>query len=109
VARFARGVRASLDYYTQNFGPYPLKQLRIVEFPRYASFAYAYPGTISYAEAFGWLTKVDERVHFDLPTAVVAHEVAHQWWGYQVVPAPVAGAGLLSEVLAQYSALMVTE
>jgi ABC-2 type transport system permease protein len=109
VQRFARAVRASLDYYTANFGPYPHEQLRIIEFPRYASLAYAYPGTISYAEGFGWLTRVDDEVDFDTPSAVVAHEVAHQWWGYQVVPAPVAGAGVLSEVLAQYSALMVTE
>ncbi len=109
VQRFARSVRASLDYYTKNFGPYPHEQIRIVEFPRYASMAHAYPGTISYAEGFGWLTRVDEAVHFDLPTAVVAHEVAHQWWGYQVVPASAEGAGMVSEVLAQYSALMVTE
>jgi ABC-2 type transport system permease protein len=109
VQRMARSVRTSLDYYTRNFGPYARDQIRIVEFPRYASLAHAYPGTISYAEAFGWLTRVDEDQHFDLTSAVVAHEVAHQWWGHQVVPASVEGAGVVSEVLAQYSALMVTE
>ncbi|HEX9986279.1 MAG TPA: M1 family aminopeptidase [Thermoanaerobaculia bacterium] len=109
LQRFTRSMRASLDYYNANFGPYPHKQLRVAEFPRYGRFAHAYPGTISYAEAFGWVTHVDEDVHFDLPSAVMAHEIAHQWWGYQVVPAPVEGAGMLSEVLAQYSALMVTE
>jgi ABC-2 type transport system permease protein len=109
VPRFARSARASLDYFTEHFGPYPHEELRLAEFPRYGSFAHAYPGTISYGEGFGWLTKVDEKVDFDLPSTVMAHEVAHQWWGYQVVPAPVQGAGVLSEVLAQYSALMVTE
>lgn len=109
LQRMVRSARTSLDYYTSSFGPYPHKQLRIVEFPRYASFAYAYPGTISYAEAFGWLTRVDEKQTFDLPSAVIAHEVAHQWWGYQVMPSAAPGAGMLSEVLAQYSALMVVE
>ncbi|HYO79568.1 MAG TPA: hypothetical protein VE010_24090, partial [Thermoanaerobaculia bacterium] len=60
VPRFARSVRTSLDYLSTNFGPYPYKEIRIAEFPRYASLAHAYPGTISYAETFGWLTNVDE-------------------------------------------------
>jgi hypothetical protein len=44
---------------------------------------------------------------FDFPFAVVAHEVAHQWWGSQVAPANVEGAPLLSESLAWYSAMSV--
>lgn len=110
VERMIRGIRASLDYYTRNFGPYPHRQIRIVEFPRYASLAHAYPGTISYAEGFGFLTRVDdEGEHLDTPFAVVAHEVAHQWWGNQLVPAGVEGAPMLTEILAQYSAMMVME
>jgi ABC-2 type transport system permease protein len=38
-----------------------------------------------------------------------AHEVAHQWWGGVVRGAGVRGHGLLSESLANYSAMMVTE
>jgi ABC-2 type transport system permease protein len=109
VRRFARGVRTSLDYYTKNFGPYPHRQIRIAEFPRYANLAHAYPGTISYAEATGWVTRVDESRHFDLASMTVAHEVAHQWWGFQVMPAAVEGGPMVSEVLSQYSALMVIE
>ena len=109
VERFARGVRASLDYYTTNFGPYPHRQIRIAEFPRYANAAHAYPGTISHAEATGWLTKVDESRDFDLASMTVAREVARQWWGFQVTPAAIEGGPAVSEVLAQYSALMVIE
>ncbi|MBW3670251.1 MAG: ABC transporter permease, partial [Acidobacteria bacterium] len=109
VERFARAVRASLDYYTTSFGPYPHRQIRIAEFPRYANLAHAYPGTISHAEATGWLTKVDESRDFDLASMTVAREVAHQWWGFQVIPAAAEGGPTISEVLAQYSALMVIE
>jgi ABC-type transport system involved in multi-copper enzyme maturation permease subunit len=109
VERFARSVRASLDYYTKAFGPYPHRQIRIVEFPRYANLAHAYPGTISDAEATGWLTKVDESHDFDLGSMTVAREVARQWWGFQVTPAAIEGGPAVSEVLAQYSALMVIE
>ncbi len=109
VERFARGVRASLDYYTNTFGPYPHRQIRIVEFPRYANLAHAYPGTIAQAEATGWLTKVDQSRDFDLASMTVAREVARQWWGFQVMPAAVEGAPAVSEVLAQHGALMVME
>ena len=39
-------VERSLEYYTKNFGPYYHKQARIIEFPRYANFAQAFPGTM---------------------------------------------------------------
>ena len=38
---------------------------------------------------------------------MTAHEVAHQWWGHQVVSANNEGATAVVETLAQYSALMV--
>jgi hypothetical protein len=46
---------------------------------------------------------------FDFVFYVTAHETAHQWWGHQIVGAAVEGAQFLSESLAEYSALMVTE
>jgi ABC-2 type transport system permease protein len=107
--RIVRGVKASLDYDTRNFGPYPHKVVRIVEFPRYASFAQSYPNTIPYSESLGFIAKVDERnlKDVDYPFYVTAHEVAHQWWGHQLVPANTRGATVLSETLAEYTALMV--
>ncbi len=43
----------------------------------------------------------------DYPFYVTAHEVAHQWWAHQVLAGNTQGATVLSETLAQYSALMV--
>jgi ABC-2 type transport system permease protein len=40
---------------------------------------------------------------------VTAHELAHQWWGHQVVAAWAQGSNVLGETLAEYSALMVVE
>ena len=45
----------------------------------------------------------------DQPFYGTAHEVAHTWWGGLVRGAGVRGAGFLSESLANYSAMMVTE
>jgi ABC-2 type transport system permease protein len=109
VARMIKGVQRSLDYFTRAFGPYPHAQVRIVEFPRFAKFAEADPGLIPFSESIGFLARVDEGDpdDVDYPFYVTAHEVAHMWWGHQVVSADVQGATLLSESLAQYSALMV--
>jgi ABC-2 type transport system permease protein len=106
--RMVSSVKASLDYFTRHFGPYQHRQVRILEFPRYAAFAQSFANTIPYSEAIGFIAKVDED-DVDYPYFVTAHEVAHQWWGHQVVGADVQGAAMLSETLAEYSALMVME
>ena len=108
VGRMLQSMRASLAYYTQQFGPYQYRELRIVEFPRYAAFARAHPGTITFSEGSAFLTRVDSG-DVDRTFFVVAHETAHQWWGGQVIPTGTAGAGMVSETLAQYSSMMVLE
>lgn len=103
------GIKMSLDYFTQNFSSYQHRQMRIIEFPRYATFAQSFPNTVPYSESIGFIAKVDEWAEDDLnyPFYVTSHEVAHQWWAHQVIGANVQGGTLMSETLAQYSALMV--
>ncbi len=103
------GLKASLDYYTQAFGPYQAHVLRILEFPRYQQFAQSFPNTIPYSEGIGFVARVDPKSDEDVdyPFYVTAHEVGHQWWAHQAVPARVQGASLLVETMAQYSALMI--
>jgi ABC-2 type transport system permease protein len=108
VDRMFRSMKASLDYNSRHFGPYQFGQLRVVEFPRYLSFARAYPHTIAFSEGSAFLTRVNEG-DVDRPFFVTAHETAHQWWGGQVMGANVRGSALLSETLAQYSSMMVME
>ncbi|WP_224364850.1 ABC transporter permease/M1 family aminopeptidase [Hyalangium versicolor] len=109
VERMVDAVKASLDYYTRAFSPYQHHQVRILEFPRYATFAQSFPNTIPYSESIGFIARVDpdDPKDVDYPYYVTAHEVAHQWWAHQVISGNVQGATLLSETLSQYSALMV--
>lgn len=102
-------IRKSLEYYSAAFGPYRHKQARIVEFPRVQYFAQAFPGTMPYSEGVGFIADIQDEDDIDMVFYVVAHEIAHQWWAHQVVGANMRGATLLSETLAQYSALMVME
>jgi len=109
VARMMNSMKKSLGYFTQNFGPYYHKEARIIEFPRVATFAQAFPGTMPYSESIGFIANLNHPDDIDMVFYIVAHEMAHQWWAHQVVGANMQGATLLSETMAQYSALMVME
>ncbi len=109
VDKMVNSVRNSLKYFTENFGPYYHRQARIIEFPRYASFAQAFPGTMPYSESIGFIANLEDPEDIDMVYYIVAHEMGHQWWAHQVIGANMQGATLLSETMAQYSALMVME
>jgi ABC-2 type transport system permease protein len=100
-------VQNSLAYYTKHFGPYYHKQARIIEFPRYSTFAQAFPGTMPYSESFGFIINLEDATDNNVINAVIAHEMAHQWWAHQVIGSSMEGSTMLSESFAEYSALMV--
>lgn len=107
IKKMMNAMQASMDYYTKNFGSYPLSFLRIIEFPRYGSYAQAFAGTIPFSESMGFIADLKDSSSVDMAFYTVAHEVAHQWWGHQVVGANAPGTRMLTETMAQYSALMV--
>ncbi len=109
VDKMLEALRRSLEYCSENFTPYPHEQARIIEFPRYASFAQAFPGTMPYSESIGFIANLNEKDAIDMVHYIVAHEMAHQWWAHQVIGAPVQGVTMLSETFSQYSALMVMQ
>lgn len=100
-------MKDSLDYFQQAFGPYQFRQLRVIEFPGYRNFAQSFANTIPYSEKLGFISNLTDKSNIDPVYYVTAHEVAHQWFGHQLVPANVQGANVLSESLSQYAALMV--
>ncbi len=109
VARMIDSSKKGLDYFSKNFGPYQFRQYRILEFPRYRSFAQSFPNTIPYSEGIGFIAHGTEEEDLDISFYVTAHELAHQWWGHQVIGCYAQGSNMLSETLAQYSALMLME
>jgi hypothetical protein len=109
VDRMIEATQKSLDYFTTRFTPYQHKQVRILEFPNYSSFAQSFANTIPFSESIGFIADLRDKEDIDYVFYVTAHEMAHQWWGHQVSAANVQGATMLIESLAQYSALMVME
>lgn len=109
LERMKRSMKDTLDYCSTNFSPFQFHQLRIIEFPRYRTFAQSLANTIPFAESIGFITRINDndKEAVDLPYYVTAHEVAHQWWAHQEIGANAEGATSMVETLAQYSALMV--
>ncbi|MBW4038300.1 MAG: hypothetical protein HIU91_05365 [Acidobacteria bacterium] len=101
--------KAGLAYYEQNYSPFQFKQFRILEYPRYRNFAQSFPNTVPYAET-GFIGRVvDPTTDIDRTYFVTAHELAHQWWGHQLIGGAVAGSNMMSESLAEYSALRIAQ
>ena len=106
VERLLRSVRASLDTYVQAFGPFPHPNLRLIENPVRRMGAHSDATTIDYGQGFALFDPEQDPRGLDLPFAIMAHEMAHQWG----VPIAFAeGAPLLSESFAWYAAMGVVE
>jgi ABC-2 type transport system permease protein len=107
VDRMLGAMRGALDYYRANFGPYQYPYARIIERPGYGGGANSAAGTIGYSEKVGFVMDLSDPGQLDFVSYLTAHELAHQYWFHQLMPADMEGAELLTEGLAQYSALMV--
>jgi ABC-2 type transport system permease protein len=104
-----QATRSGLDYYDKSFGPYQFDQFRIIEFPRYRAFAQSFPNTVPYSEGMGFIARMKKPDDIDFTYFVTAHELGHQWWGHQLIGGQVRGSNMMSETLAEYSALKVME
>ncbi len=108
LERLLRGVRASLDYYSAQFGPYPNRFLQVVEQPgNFFGMGVDGSGVVTGGEGFFLLNPAGDG--FDAMFEIVAHEMGHQWWGMQLKPAVAEGGGVISESLAWYSAMQLVK
>ena len=109
IEHFLEVARRSLAYFSAEFGPYPHDTLRIVEIPSYhGKIAFSLAQMIPFSESWTFTADLDA-AELDWLAAILAHEVAHQWWNHQVVPGNVQGATLIAESLCQYSATRILD
>ena len=111
VERLVRGASAALDYGARAFGPYRLHDLRLVETPRGAGPAQAFPGLLALPETGAFIAGADsgERKEIDYPFYMGAYLTARQWWGQQLAAPNAPGGALLADGLAEYTALMTLQ
>lgn len=105
MAAVAEAAEDALTYLRGAWGPVPghTGPVRIVMVPDRITTAVSYPGLVALGESL--LTR---RAHRDMPDmllrTVVAHELAHQWWGYRLIPARQDGWLFLLEAFTQFTA-----
>ena len=116
IDTMVRALSAARRSYGAWFGPYPWENLRVTQFPGLAGYAQGFPGNISFSEGIGYLSRpvapgadgpLDAGGALDAAFYVVAHESGHQWWGNIVMPGKGPGGNIISEGLAEFSALML--
>jgi hypothetical protein len=99
----ARTVTDALGYFEEQFGPYPLDEMTVVTVPR--DYSQALLGFVTLSNFmmadFGvW----NQFLGFEDRRTVIAHELAHQWWGHQVGWKSYRDQWI-SEAMANYAAL----
>jgi len=111
LQQMIEGLKAGLNYNAANFGAYQHKQAKIIEFPRQIG---------SYATTSGNCIQISEtrcindpgktvKGGIDLSFYVAAHELTHQWWGNQVIPADALGATMITESITEYISAKIYE
>lgn len=108
----AKDVSACFQYFSGLFGPPPLKALTVAPIP--GTFGQGFPGLV-YLSTLAYLDPSERppgarnaALQTFFSDLMVAHEVAHQWWGNIVTPKSYQDDWLM-EALAHYSALLWLE
>ena len=111
INNFADGIKSAFDYNTEYFGEYQHSNISIVEFPRSeGSYATTSGNTIQISEIrFINDTGVDGEENTDISFYTAAHELTHQWWGNQIIPADAAGALMITESITEYITAKIYE
>jgi hypothetical protein len=105
-------VSSSLEFYSGLFGPPAMKTLTVAPIP--GTFGQGFPGlvylsTIAYLDPSSRPASLrTENQQLFFSDLIVAHEVAHQWWGNVVIISSYQDEWL-TEALANYSALLWLE
>ncbi|HYH46810.1 MAG TPA: M1 family aminopeptidase [Thermoanaerobaculia bacterium] len=99
-----QAVKDSLTYFEEIFGPYPFDELTVVTASR--GFSQSLPGFMTLSDfILNDLGMWNRFYGLEDRRLVVAHEMAHQWWGDHVGWASYRDQWM-SEALASYSALL---
>ncbi|NQY36966.1 MAG: hypothetical protein HRT37_18785 [Alteromonadaceae bacterium] len=109
IDEMLRATKATLDYATDNLGPYAFDSLRILEVPVYHPFGgKAAAGVVALSEKL-YTEDFNDDAAINNTARNTIHEVMHQWWGEKLVPKITQGEGVLVESLTKYMEAVILE
>jgi hypothetical protein len=107
-----KGVRETLSFFIETFGPYPYSQLTVSQFP--VNYSQGWPSLL-YVSTLSFFTKeqrdklgLTSESDFMVTEMVRAHEIAHQWFGNKVSWSTYHDQWI-SEAFANYAGAMFIE
>ncbi len=102
-AQTVDSIRNSLEFFQERFGPYPLDSLTVVMLPR--NFSQSFLGYITLTDSILLSGETVTANKDFVRETLIAHEVAHQWWG-NLVGWWSYRDQWLSEAMANYASLV---
>lgn len=93
-----------LDFYQKFWPEYSRADLNVVETPAPLGEALSYDGLLAISDKIISSRSPISGSVSSLLEFVMAHEIAHQWWGYRIVPSQAPGKMFLTESMAQFAA-----
>lgn len=109
IEKMVSGLKAAIDYNLKYFNAYPFKNIRVVEYPHTAEgySATLMANNIPTSEIQFIINTEAMKDKIDMPFYVMAHELTHQWFGNDVMPADALGAKMLTESITEYISLQI--
>jgi hypothetical protein len=101
--------RSVISFYQRYWSRYQLPELRIVETPTPLGEAVSFDGVLEISDRIVRSRDPVSGESSNLAQFVLAHEIAHQWWGYQVIPSKSPGRLFVLESFAQFAAYKYLE
>jgi ABC-2 type transport system permease protein len=109
IDRYLRAYKDGLKYYSSVYGNYPFNNIRQVETAPYGPREAATTTLNTYSELNGWNADFTHPDQFDYLYSNAVRALAQQWWRFQVAPNSTVGSLVISEGLANYDALVMSE
>lgn len=113
VKRYADALTAGLKYYSNAYGAYPFRDMRLAETSIYSRGSTSSTSLLTYYENSGWNADYKNRSNLNFPYDYCYYEsvqaLAQQWWLFQVCPNNTVGSHVISDGLPQYDAFVMME
>ena len=109
IDRYINAYKDGIKYFSKVYGDYPFNNIRLVETSPNGPYEASTTTMNINSEPNGWNADFTDPNQFDYLYSNASRALAQQWWRFQVAPNSTDGSLVISEGLANYDALVMSE